>query len=256
MVSESIILVATPKMLLPSSSQLPTGAPLSVHHQIQLLQQQLQQQQQQTQVAMAQVHLLKGLLSAEAAARLEAQAQVHQLLLRNEDLLQHISLLLKQIQELELKLSGHSSMGSQDSLLEITFRANVPPVLCDVTTLRPEDPAPRQLGDAIHLHLPLGSPLGRDGSLVKFECFHFLPSPPEEKSVGQGQATPPPQRDKLLSSLELLRFRESGIALEYETNTDESNERDSWGRNNSSLRLCNVLNKQGPPDCLGDEIAV
>ncbi|XP_036410530.1 carboxyl-terminal PDZ ligand of neuronal nitric oxide synthase protein-like isoform X2 [Megalops cyprinoides] len=255
-VSENIVLVATPKMLLPSSRQFPTGAPLSVHHQIQLLQQQLQQQQQQTQVAMAQVHLLKDQLSAEAAARLEAQTQVHQFLLQNKDLLQNISLLVKQIQELELKLSGHSSMGSQDSLLEITFRANVPPVLCDATTPRPEDMAPPQLGDATHLHLPLGSPLGRDGCLVKFKCFRFLRPPPEEKSVGQGQATPPPQRDELLSSLELLRFRESGIASEYDSNTDESDERDSWGRSNSSLRLCNVLNKEGPPDCLGDEIAV
>lgn len=55
-VSEEVaILLATPKMLLPSSSQLPAGAPLSAHHQIQLLQQQLQQQQQQTQVSVAQV---------------------------------------------------------------------------------------------------------------------------------------------------------------------------------------------------------
>lgn len=53
-----------------------------------------------------QVHLLKDQLSAEATARLEAQARVHQLLLQNKDLLQHISLLVKQIQELETKMSG------------------------------------------------------------------------------------------------------------------------------------------------------
>uniref|UniRef100_A0A8C4IXJ9 Nitric oxide synthase 1 adaptor protein n=1 Tax=Dromaius novaehollandiae TaxID=8790 RepID=A0A8C4IXJ9_DRONO len=53
--SESI-LMASPKMLLPSSAQLPDlGTPLSAHHQMQLLQQLLQQQQQQTQVAVAQV---------------------------------------------------------------------------------------------------------------------------------------------------------------------------------------------------------
>ncbi|XP_041446496.1 dual specificity protein kinase splA isoform X2 [Xenopus laevis] len=136
------VIPASPKMLLPSSSELPPGTPLSLHHQIQLLQQQLQQQQQQTQVAVAQVHLLKDQLSAEAAARLESQARVHQLLLQNKDMLQHISLLVRQVQELEYKLSGQSAMGSQDSLLEITFRSNVLPVLCDPSTPRPEDVPP------------------------------------------------------------------------------------------------------------------
>ncbi|XP_034737311.1 carboxyl-terminal PDZ ligand of neuronal nitric oxide synthase protein-like isoform X1 [Etheostoma cragini] len=135
---EASLLMSSPRMLLPASGALPPGAPLSVHHQIQLLQQQLQQQQQQTQVAVAQVHLLKDQLSAEATARLEAQARVHQLLLQNKDLLQHISLMVKQIQELETKMSGPNSMGSQDSLLEITFRSTVPPVLCDPTTPKPD----------------------------------------------------------------------------------------------------------------------
>ncbi|KAM8874698.1 carboxyl-terminal PDZ ligand of neuronal nitric oxide synthase protein-like isoform 2-T2 [Spinachia spinachia] len=146
---EASLLIASPRMLLPPSGTLPPGAPLSVHHQMQLLQQQLQQQQQQTHVAVAQVHLLKDQLNAEATARLEAQARVHQLLLQNKDLLQHISLLVKQIQELELKMSGPNSMGSQDSLLEITFRSTVPPVICDPTTPKPDVSAP---------HLPaLGS---------------------------------------------------------------------------------------------------
>ncbi|KAK2834977.1 hypothetical protein Q5P01_015461 [Channa striata] len=135
---EASLLMSSPRMLLPASGTLPPGSPLSVHHQIQLLQQQLQQQQQQTQVAVAQVHLLKDQLSAEATARLEAQARVHQLLLQNKDLLQHISLLVKQLQELETKMSGPNSVGSQDSLLEITFRSTVPPVICDPTTPKPE----------------------------------------------------------------------------------------------------------------------
>ncbi|XP_069860493.1 carboxyl-terminal PDZ ligand of neuronal nitric oxide synthase protein isoform X2 [Dipodomys merriami] len=172
------MLTASPRMLLPSSSSklpgLSTGTPLSTHHQMQLLQQLLQQQQQQTQVAVAQpgpaptsdggagvqVHLLKDQLAAEAAARLEAQARVHQLLLQNKDMLQHISLLVKQVQELELKLSGQNSMGSQDSLLEITFRSGALPVLCDPTTPKPEDlhspPLGSGLADFAH---PVGSPL-------------------------------------------------------------------------------------------------
>ncbi|XP_070124006.1 carboxyl-terminal PDZ ligand of neuronal nitric oxide synthase protein isoform X3 [Equus caballus] len=172
------MLTASPRMLLPSSSSEPpglgTGPPLSTHHQMQLLQQLLQQQQQQTQVAVAQpgpaptsdggagvqVHLLKDQLAAEAAARLEAQARVHQLLLQNKDMLQHISLLVKQVQELELKLSGQNAMGSQDSLLEITFRSGALPVLCDPTTPKPEDlhspPLGAGLADFAH---PAGSPL-------------------------------------------------------------------------------------------------
>lgn len=56
-----------------------------------------------------QVHLLKEQLAAEAAARLEAQARVHQLLLQNRDALQHVSLLVGQVQELERRLSGQSA---------------------------------------------------------------------------------------------------------------------------------------------------
>ncbi|XP_020348395.1 carboxyl-terminal PDZ ligand of neuronal nitric oxide synthase protein [Oncorhynchus kisutch] len=171
---EASLLLASPRMLLPSSGTLLNSAPLSVHHQIHLLQQQLQQQQQQTHVAVAQVHLLKDQLSAEATARLEAQARVHQLLLQNKDLLQHISLLVKQIQELEVKMSGPRSMGSQDSLLEITFRSTFPPVLCDPMTPRPQDHASHTLpalginmgvgqdstvNPLFSSSLPLGSPL-------------------------------------------------------------------------------------------------
>ncbi|KAM6921715.1 carboxyl-terminal PDZ ligand of neuronal nitric oxide synthase protein [Xenentodon cancila] len=301
---EASLLLSSPRMLLPASGVLPPGAPLSVHHQIQLLQQQLQQQQQQTQVAVAQVHLLKDQLSAEATARLEAQARVHQLLLQNKDLLQHISLLVKQIQELETKMSGQNSMGSQDSLLEITFRSTVPPVICDATTPKPEVSA---------INLPglvasdgtsnafsssngnLESPLGRDQCLFKLERFRFLPGPPgplgpppprlpspplrlktnRPETKGQDVSEAPthlfPREVKSLDCLEFARFRESGIASEYESNTDDSDDREDedeededeeemeifgWGTDEETLRLLNVLSRQGAPDCLGDEIAV
>ncbi|XP_029285296.1 carboxyl-terminal PDZ ligand of neuronal nitric oxide synthase protein-like isoform X7 [Cottoperca gobio] len=289
---EASLLIASPRMLLPASSMLPPGGPLSVHHQIQLLQQQLQQQQQQTQVAVAQVHLLKDQLSAEATARLEAQARVHQLLLQNKDLLQHISLLVKQIQELETKMLGPNSMGSQDSLLEITFRSTVPPVICDPTTPK---------SDVSPLNLPalgttdgnifsssngtLGSPLGRDKCLLKLECFRFLPGPPapqlpspppllkSDRPESKGQEVSEVTLSCAVESLSCLdfaaRFRESGIASEYESNTDDSDDNEDegeddeeemeifgWGRDEETLRLLNVLNRQGTPDCLGDEIAV
>ncbi|XP_038269385.1 carboxyl-terminal PDZ ligand of neuronal nitric oxide synthase protein isoform X7 [Dermochelys coriacea] len=237
------ILTASPKLLLPSSSQLPDlGTPLSTHHQMQLLRQLLQQQTQQTQVAVAQVHLLKDQLAAEAAARLEAQARVHQLLLQNKDMLQHISLLVRQVQELELKLSGSNTIGSQDSLLEITYRCNALPVLCDPTTPKPEDLHLPLLGPSPDSAHALGSPIGRSDCLVKLEYFRFPP----------GTASP---SEPLLGSLELIKFRESGIASEYESNTDESEEHDSWAQE-EPLRLLNVRHKQGLGDSLDDEIAV
>ncbi|XP_034048875.1 carboxyl-terminal PDZ ligand of neuronal nitric oxide synthase protein [Thalassophryne amazonica] len=85
----------------PSSPCSPSLTPLASQHYLQFLQQQLQQQQQQTQVAIAQVQLLKDQMAAETAARMEAQARVHQLLLQNRDLLQHLALLVQQLKELE-----------------------------------------------------------------------------------------------------------------------------------------------------------
>ncbi|XP_062291274.1 carboxyl-terminal PDZ ligand of neuronal nitric oxide synthase protein [Scomber scombrus] len=85
----------------PSSPCSPSVTPLASQHYLQLLQQQLQQQQQHTQVAVAQVQLLKDQMAAESAARMEAQARVHQLLLQNRDLLQHLALLVQQLKELE-----------------------------------------------------------------------------------------------------------------------------------------------------------
>ncbi|XP_069646016.1 carboxyl-terminal PDZ ligand of neuronal nitric oxide synthase protein isoform X1 [Haliaeetus albicilla] len=186
------ILTASPKMLLPSSAQLPDlGTPLSAHHQMQLLQQLLQQQQQQTQVAVAQVHLLKDQLAAEAAARLEAQARVHQLLLQNKDLLQHISLLVKQVQELELKLAGNTTTGSQDSLLEITFRSNVLPVLCDPTTPQPEDTHPPPLGPGSGFPSSMGSPIV-DQSM--FENASAAPTPRPRHVPAAAGTLPQPSR--------------------------------------------------------------
>ncbi|XP_068270163.1 carboxyl-terminal PDZ ligand of neuronal nitric oxide synthase protein-like [Nyctibius grandis] len=50
-----------------------------------------------------QVQLLKDQLAAETAARIEAQARVRQLLLTNRDLLQHVSLLVRQLTALEAR---------------------------------------------------------------------------------------------------------------------------------------------------------
>ncbi|XP_078721434.1 uncharacterized protein LOC144937819 isoform X2 [Lampetra fluviatilis] len=119
--------------------------PLSTHHQIQLLQQQLLQQQQQTQVAVAQVQLLKDQLSAECAARMEAQARTHQLLLQNRDLLGHVSALVKEIQGLEISLAQHTGSASRLSVTDVSWATAVssPPqpalLLCGPCTPRPAD---------------------------------------------------------------------------------------------------------------------
>lgn len=133
--------------------------------------------------------------------------------------------------------------GSQDSLLEITFRSNVLPVLCDPTTPQPEDTHPPPLGPGSGFPSALGSPIGRNDCLVKLECYRFLPD------------SGPPAPEPALGSLELIKFRESGIASEYESNTDESEERDSWSQEEPP-RLLHVQSRQDLGDSLEDEIAV
>ncbi|XP_074545845.1 carboxyl-terminal PDZ ligand of neuronal nitric oxide synthase protein [Halichoeres trimaculatus] len=95
------LFTVTSQGVTPRSPCSPSLTPLASQHYLQLLQQQLQQQQQHTQVAVAQVQLLKDQMAAETAARMEAQARVHQLLLQNRDLLQHLALLVQQLKELE-----------------------------------------------------------------------------------------------------------------------------------------------------------
>ncbi|KAM4662117.1 carboxyl-terminal PDZ ligand of neuronal nitric oxide synthase protein-like [Discoglossus pictus] len=100
--NSSMYSAVSQKLRTPSSSCNGSAmTPLASQHRLQLLQHQLLQQQQQTQVAVAQVQLLKDQLAAETAARIESQARVRQLLLTNRDLLQHISLLVQQLKELE-----------------------------------------------------------------------------------------------------------------------------------------------------------
>ncbi|KAM4634705.1 carboxyl-terminal PDZ ligand of neuronal nitric oxide synthase protein [Polymixia lowei] len=97
------VFTVTSQGISPSSPRSSSLTPLASHHYLQLLQHQLQQQQQHTQVAVAQVQLLKDQMAAESAARMEAQARVHQLLLQNRDLLQHLALLVQQLKELEAR---------------------------------------------------------------------------------------------------------------------------------------------------------
>ncbi|KAK6302359.1 hypothetical protein J4Q44_G00267140 [Coregonus suidteri] len=259
------------------SGLLAVDSPRSVEHQVQLLQRQLQQQEQQAQAALAQDQL-----SVEVCARTDAQARVQRLLLQNTDLLQHISLLVQQIQELELRAAGGlSSMGSQDSLLGITFRAK--PSLRDApttpTSMGPQQGQPQISNGLWASTLPGSSPpgtraslsLGPGSSAVRLECFRF-PHGGEEPHQNQDQEGESPssggpagdsplEGEEVLGALELLRFRESGIGSEYESNTDESSDRDSWGQGEGAgpegaARLFNVLNAESPADCLGDEMAV
>ncbi|XP_046884293.1 carboxyl-terminal PDZ ligand of neuronal nitric oxide synthase protein [Hypomesus transpacificus] len=273
------LLLSSPGLGLPAVGLLAVDSPRSTEHQVQLLQRQLQQQEQQAQAALAQVRVLQEQLSVEVCARTEAQARVERLLQQNTDLLQHISLLVRQIQELEVKASGGiNSMGSQDSLLEITFRAKPPSVpraaptspdqglLCPQAQISngpwsstlPGPSTPGTMGPDI-------CPLGPGGSVVRLECFRF-PCGSENQDQGEtpsdgGPDEGSPLGEQILGALELLRFRESGIGSEYESNTDESDDRDSWGQGEGAgpegaARLFNVLNAESPADSLDDDMAV
>lgn len=107
------LFTVTSQGITPSSPCSQSLTPLASQHYLQLLQQQLQQQQQHTQVAVAQVQLLKDQMAAETAARMEAQARVHQLLLQNRDLLQHLALLVQQLKELEARSPKTTQPGQQ-----------------------------------------------------------------------------------------------------------------------------------------------
>ncbi|XP_012716349.2 carboxyl-terminal PDZ ligand of neuronal nitric oxide synthase protein [Fundulus heteroclitus] len=280
---DSLLLLGSPIIEASALAQTPGEVSGSAEYQVQLLQKQLQQQEQQSLAASAQVHVLQEQLSVEMCARTEAQARVQRLLQQNTDLLQHISLLVKQIQELELKSAGQlTSMGSQDSLLEITFRAK-PPSAPTASMTRSSSAGPLaahsqlQISDGTWFPALSGPcspattgsdsvPLGPSGSGVRLECFRFSTLVSDSLAGGQDMGETPSDESSLLGeqvlgALELLCFRESGIGSEYESNTDESDDRDSWGQGegagaDGAARLLNVLNSESLADCLGDEMAV
>ncbi|KAF7664697.1 hypothetical protein LDENG_00169050 [Lucifuga dentata] len=282
------LLLSSPILDTSVPGQSAADPPCSAEHQLQLLQRQLQQQEQQAVAASAQVRVLQEQLSVEVCARTEAQAHVQRLLQQNTDLLQHISLLVKQIQELELKTTNQlTSMGSQDSLLEITFRAKPPSLSCDPlipsSSSGPLSAQPQPVtSDSTWVSVFPGpsspgtvgtdtSPLALGGSGIRLECFRFFSRQPgESQEQGQDPGKTPSDGapdessllgEQILGALELLRFRESGIGSEYESNTDESDDRDSWGQGEGAgaegaARLLNVLNAESLPDCLEDDVAV
>lgn len=173
-------------------------------------------------------------------------------------------------------------MGSQDSLLEITFRARPPSAPCEpppsssctrsLTTqsLIPAsdgtwDPTLPPRSSSASVGVDVGSQgVGRSG--VRLECFRFSAREERGQDGGAGESPSDGAPDdgsllgeQVLGALELLRFRESGIGSEYESNTDESDDRDSWGQAEAggcSARLLNVLSPETLPDCLGEEVAV
>lgn len=111
----------------------PDPAPISTHQHVMLLRQQIEQQQHQTQIAIGQVQLLKDQLTSETAARIEAQARSHQLLMHNRDMLDQMAQLVARLQELELKVTGAVRTADVESLLPPPPALRMP-VLPDPTT--------------------------------------------------------------------------------------------------------------------------
>ncbi|KAG8232525.1 hypothetical protein J437_LFUL013095 [Ladona fulva] len=121
-----------------SDSGARTPGSTALHHELQMLRERAEQQAQQTRAAVAQVRLLRDQLAAETAARIEAQARTHQLLVHNRELLEHIEALVMHLQEVEAKQnSGSGSNQQQQQLLQhlhrpqnVTLVPQMPP-LCD-----------------------------------------------------------------------------------------------------------------------------
>lgn len=169
-----------------------------------------------------------------------------------------------------------SLVGSQDSLLEITFRAKPHSSSSSMGPFAAQSQI--QISDSACVSAVPGpcspgtdtSHLGLSGSGVRLECFRFTSRGPDSQEQSQDTGETPSDGaldessllgEQVLGALELLRFRESGIGSEYESNTDESDDRDSWGQgegvgSDGAARLFNVLNAESLPDCLGDEMAV
>lgn len=140
--------------------------------------------------------------------------------------------------------------GSQDSLLEITFRSGGLPVICDPSTPKPEQLVLPPPGTGLDPPPPV-SPLGRRERWVRLECFRF---PVARDSPGDCQHPLP-------GGLELFKFRESGIASECEdesiTESEEEEEEDHGAWSPERLpRLLHVLPRQELGDGLDDEVAV
>ncbi|XP_062593117.1 carboxyl-terminal PDZ ligand of neuronal nitric oxide synthase protein-like [Saccostrea cucullata] len=115
----------------------PDPAPISTHQHVMLLRQQIEQQQHQTQIAIGQVHLLKDQLTSETAARIEAQAKSHQLLMHNRDMLDQMAQLVARLQELELKVNGAINTANVQNILP-------PPPTLQMSVL--PDPTTPQVG--------------------------------------------------------------------------------------------------------------
>ncbi|KAJ8687552.1 hypothetical protein QAD02_023346, partial [Eretmocerus hayati] len=89
----------------PTPEQLVSAELTALRHEIQLLRERLEQQAQQTRAATSHARLLQEQLAAETAARVEAQARTHQLLVQNKELLEHIGALVGHLREQE-RVSG------------------------------------------------------------------------------------------------------------------------------------------------------
>ncbi|XP_013140005.1 PREDICTED: carboxyl-terminal PDZ ligand of neuronal nitric oxide synthase protein [Papilio polytes] len=89
------------KIDLPVVPEIDPETPLSAQHQLKLLRERLELQAQQTKAAVAQLILMRDQLVAEQTARCEAQSRTHQLLIHNNELLEHISTLVAHLHERE-----------------------------------------------------------------------------------------------------------------------------------------------------------
>lgn len=93
---------------------------------------------------------------------------------------------------------------------------------------------------ALRDNVPHFSPLKKP-NVVRLDPFSFFPEPSggekkseQDRDSGQGpdeeQSESSPTEARFFCTFELPGFRESSIASGYESNTDESDDRESWGQ--------------------------
>ncbi|MGH0131772.1 UNVERIFIED_CONTAM: hypothetical protein FKN15_047384 [Acipenser sinensis] len=202
----------------------------------------------------------------ETAARIEAQARVHQLLLQNRDLLQHVALLVTQLKKLEVKVqdchkdgwSGVSSGQKQELKLETA-------ALSTLALSAPTTPTPNMERCRLFItdeKSSLWNSVSTQSLSLNLKNHYSLGTelPITSTPAGELVNTPPPldQMDGAESYLNLLNLEKgesngkkevdwSAEGSEVTANENAFLKIDSWTHKSGNDKFQQIIPKLNPP---------